>query len=458
MAKNDLAQSIITLSGGKENFKRVFNCMTRVRINYKDEKKVDKNAIGKLDGVLGLHEAESFQIIVGPGKSVKIADEMNHILEDSSGMISTIDTEEQEKSQGFLKILASIFVPLLPAIIASGFLQGIYNLIINNANTTAANLGLKATDTLTAGQVYLGQHHLLYFSNILSLLGSATFAYLAIYTGMSAARVFKTDVMIGAALGAVTTLPGLTAIGLTTGQGGLFGIILGVWILAKVDMLSKKIIPDIIDVVIRPTLMLFVTGVLYLLILMPITGWLSDRLIDGIMYLINTTGIFGGFVLAAAFPSLIATGLHYGLTPINMQLISQTGATPINAIQIMSNCGLVGAGLAIALSSKSTKVKTIAKGVLPTTFLAVGEPTMYGLVIPSGYGFITASLGAGFGGAMIRLLDVQCHALGAAGMSAIPLIADGKVLQYLICYGVGFAAAFILTFASGKILHKQLEV
>lgn len=453
MSNDDLAKQIIALSGGKNNFKKVFNCMTRVRINYKDESKVEKEKIKNLAGVLGIHEADSFQIIVGPGKSVKVAEEMNRLIG-----LSDDNEEVEEQSQGFLKTLASIFVPLIPAIIASGFLQGINNLITNQANLKAASLGLAASGELTAGQVLLDQYHLLYFNNILGLLGSATFSFLAVYTGMSAAKVFKTDIIIGAAIGAVTTLPALSSIGLTTGQGGLFGVILGVWIMAKLDFILKKVIPNVVDVVLRPTLMLLTTGVLYLLVLMPITGWLSDQVIQGIMYLLNTTGIFGGFVLATLFPSLIATGLHHGLAPINMELINSTGATPIVTVQIMSNCGLLGAGLALALLSKNSKVKEIAKGVLPATFLAVGEPTMYGLVIPSGFGFVTASLGAGVGGALIRLFDVQAHAMGAAGMSAIPLIADGKYLQYLLCYAVGLTTAFFLTYAVGKFLNKSLEV
>jgi PTS system sucrose-specific IIC component len=455
MGKLSLAQQIIYLSGGKENFSKVFNCMTRVRINYKEETKVDKTAISKLEGVLGVHEADSFQIIVGPGKSVKVAEEMKRLVGNTADSEATANEKE---STGFLKMLASIFVPLLPAIIASGFLQGIYNLMTNFANEKAINLGIQATKTLTAGQVFLEQHHFLTMNNMLGLLGNATFAYLAIYTGMSAARVFKTDVVLGAVLGAITTLPALSTLGLTTGQGGLFGVILGVWIMAKLDILLKKVIPDVVDVVLRPTLMLFLTGVVYLLILMPITGWLSDLLIDGIMYMINTTGVLGGFALAALFPSLIATGLHHGLAPINMELISQMGSTPIVTIQIMSNCGLVGAGLALVMLSKSTNVRNIAKGVLPATFLAVGEPTMYGLVIPSGFGFVCASLGAGFGGIMIRLLDVRAHALGAAGMSAIPLIADGKIWQYLLSYATGLIAAFILTYSYGKLMHKSLEL
>lgn len=454
--KNDydiLGEKIITLSGGKSNFKSVKNCMTRVRITYVDEGKVNKEQIEQLDGVLGVNVAETFQIIVGPGKSLKVQESINSLL----GKLDDNESEEEEKGKkNFLKMLSNIFVPLIPAIIASGFLQGINNILISNAKVTAMTQQIAGTDNLTPFQVVLQQDGLLKISTLLGILGDATFAFLAIYVGMTAAKQFKTDPILGAALGAVTTLPSLSILGLTPGQGGLFGVIFGVWLMSKVGIILKKIVPDVLDVVLTPTFNLIITGTIYLFGIMPIAGILSDWLIGGIMYLLENTGIFGGFVLATAFPSLIATGLHHGLSPIHMELINSTGGTPIFPVQIMSNAGLLGAGIAILVLTKNQKTKEIAKGCLPTTFLAVGEPTMYGLVIPSGFGFITASLGAGVAGALVRFFDIKSSAFGAAGMSAIPLMADGKYIQYLICYAVGVISAFILTVTYAKVRNKEL--
>lgn len=450
MNTNEIAKKIIELSGGDENFQNVHNCMTRVRIKYKDESLVKKEEINELDGVLGVNNAETFQIIVGPGKSVKIQEEINRLIQSEiSG-----DSQDTAEKEGFLKILSNIFVPLIPAIIASGFLQGINNVIVTNATVKATELGIKAVDDLSPVQVLLEQQHMLQVSTVLGILGNATFSFLAIFVGVTAAKQFKTDPILGAALGAATTLPALSILGLTPGQGGLFGIIFGIWLMSKVEKYLKKMIPDILDVVLTPTFTLLITGTAYLFILMPVAGFLSDYLITGIMYLINNTGIFGGFVLAAAFPSLIATGLHHGLSPIHMELINTTGSTPIFPVQIMSNAGLLGAGIALMLLTNDRKIKKIAEGCLPTTFLAVGEPTMYGLVIPSGYGFITASIGAGIGGALIRFFEVRASAFGAAGMSAIPLMADGKYLEYLICYGLSVISAFMLTYVYGKTRRK----
>lgn len=449
MNNQELAEKIIELSGGGNNFKSVKNCMTRVRISYHDLTRVNKEQIGQLEGVLGINEAETFQIIVGPGKSVKVQEAINQLI----GSTSEEATETENKH--FLKTLSSIFIPLIPAIIASGFLQGLNNILVSNAKVTAMTKEIMATETLAPFQVVLEQGGLLKISTLLGILGDATFVFLAIYVGMTAAKQFKADPILGAALGAATTLPALSLLGLTPGQGGLFGIIFGVWLMSKLNGLLKKIIPDVLDVVLTPTINLLVTGTIYIFMIMPVAGLLSDWLISGIMYLVTNTGIFGGFVLATAFPSLIATGLHHGLAPIHMELINSTGGTPIFPVQIMSNAGLLGAGIAIFVLTKDQKIKEIAKGCLPTTFLAVGEPTMYGLVIPSGFGFVTASLGAGVAGALVRFFDIQSSAFGAAGMSAIPLMAGGKYLQYLLCYAVGVAAAFILTMSYAKLRNKE---
>lgn len=450
-----MAQNIIDLSGGKENFSNVINCMTRVRIKYKDRSKVDKDTIEEMPAVLGIKEAETFQIIVGPGKSTKLQEAINNELgfeqTDSEESIG----EDQTESKNILKILASIFVPIIPAIIASGILQGLNNVLISIATNRATDIGAEPTETLTGVQVVLGQWNLLEVSTILGILGQAAFGFLAIYIGITAARVFKTDMIMGGLIGAMTLSASLATIGLTAGQGGLFGVILGVWIFSKIDRVLDRFIPDIITVVVKPTLSLLITGLIFFFVIMPITGVLTDGLTSGIIYLIDNTGIFGGFVLAAISPLIISTGLHHGLLPVNIEIINATGSTPINTVQIMSNAGLVGAGLALYFLTKRPIIKETARGVLPTTFLAVGEPTMFGLVIPSGFGFITASLGAGFGGAMVRLLDVQMSALGAAGMSAIPLVADGKYLQYLLSYAVGLIAAFALTMVAGKFYKYE---
>ncbi|MGL5042066.1 MAG: PTS transporter subunit EIIC [Culicoidibacterales bacterium] len=449
-----IAEKIIEFSGGIDNFKTLENCMTRVRVTFIDDSLVDKDAIREITGVLGLIEENTLQIVVGPGKSSKIktliSERIN--LEESS----VADAKDSKKGSNILKMLSSIFVPLIPAIIASGFLQGINNILVNTAVIEAGKNKIAASGTLSAAQVVLQGKNLLEVSVFLGILSSATFGFLAIYTGITAAKVFKGNYILGGVIGAATIAPALTLINIVPGQGGIIGVILAVYIMSKIEYIVKKVVPDILDVVLSPTLTLILTAIVLFTAIMPFAGFISDILINGIMFLIDNSGIFGGYVLAAAFPSLIATGLHHGLAPIHLEMIKTMGGTPLFPIQIMSNSGLVGAGLAVLICTKSQKTKEIARGVLPPTFLAVGEPTMFGLLLPLGFPFITASIGAGFGGMMARVFELKTYAFGAAGMSALPLIADGKYLQYIIAYAVGCGAAFIITFSYIKIMRKEI--
>lgn len=475
MNNAEVANKIIDLCGGKDNFISVENCMTRLRIKFKNKDLIQIEELKKVPEVLGINDADTFQIVVGPGKSTKIHEAIIEILGSKYDAGAQEKTNAQDRNQSmdqtiqetktkarshtsgrmkvFLTTLSNIFVPVIPAIIASGFVQGINNIMTSNATNTAIREGVKASGQLTNTQVVLQSWHLLQVSTVFGIIGTAVFSFLAIYVGVTSAIQFKTDKLLGGAIGAITLSTALPVLGLKAGEGGLFGVILGVWILAEFMKLFHKIIPDILDVVLTPTFSLLLTAIVYFLTVMPIMGILSDGLIKGILFLINESGVVGGFVLSALAPALISTGLHQGLTPINLQLIAQHGSTQINAFQIMSNAGLVGAGLALWIMSKNQQVRNVAKAALPATFLAVGEPTLFGLVIPSGFGFITASIGAGFGGMMVSLLGVKCSALGAAGMSAIPLIADGKYIQYLIAYAVACAAGFILTYVVGKMRH-----
>ncbi|WP_412989198.1 PTS transporter subunit EIIC [Pediococcus siamensis] len=475
MNNAEVAGKIIELCGGKDNFVSVENCMTRLRIKFKNKTLIQIEELKQVPGVLGINDADTFQIVVGPGKSTKIHEAIIGILgeeynagtqEENGTKQSDMDaTIQQNKAQArshtngrmksFLTTLSNIFVPVIPAIIASGFLQGINNIMTTNATNVAVSDGIKASGQLTNTQVVLQSWHLLQVSTVFGIIGTAVFSFLAIYVGVTSAVQFKTDKLLGGAVGAITLSTALPVLGLKAGEGGLFGVILGVWILAEFMKLFHKIVPDILDVVLTPTLSLLLTAVVYFLTVMPIMGVLSDGLIKGILFLINESGVVGGFVLSALAPALISTGLHQGLTPINLQLIAQQGSTQINAFQIMSNAGLIGAGLALWIMSRKQQVRDVAKAALPATFLAVGEPTLFGLVIPSGFGFITASIGAGFGGMMVSLLGVKCSALGAAGMSAIPLIANGKYLQYLIAYAVACVAGFALTYTVGKIRRYE---
>ncbi len=465
-----LVEKIVEYSGGEGNIISVTNCMTRIRMKVKDETRIQSEKLKGLEGISGVVFDDTMQIIVGPGKANKIAELINEkysfkvVLESDT---SDLENRQQGKKQKgklkqFLKIIANIFIPILPGLIVAGTFMGINNIIVQWANSEAMRLGIEATNNLSEAQVFLSSisvsflgNNLLAISTILGLIGNALFNFLAIYTGINAAKEFNATPIFGGLIGAMTIAPQLEIINITPGNGGLIGVIIAVAILSFIERKVKKIVPDILQVILTPILTITAMAIILFYGIMPFAGLISDLIIGGLSGILKTAGPAAGFLLSSLFPSLISLGLHHGLAPIHMEFINSTGTTPLFTMQIMSNGGMVGAAIAVFMLTTDEKLKEVAKGAIPTSILAVGEPTIFGVNIPAGFAFITGSIGAGFGGIMISLLDVEATAYGAAGLSALPLIADGKYLQYILSWATAVLAAFIITYFVGKYKNYQ---
>jgi PTS system sucrose-specific IIC component len=469
MDYNQVGNAIVKHCGGLSNLLHVTNCMTRVRMTIGDPSQVDIAALKSIEGVLGVVEDDTLQVIVGPGKSSKVANVINDLLKglpagdtplsavEQKAKLAREKAKKQTRTKVILKHIANIFVPILPSLIAAGILMGINNVLVNSAASWALAHHVAALGDLSPTQVVLDQRHMLGVSQFLDIVSKALFGFLAIYTGVTAAKEFDGNAVMGGLLGAITIVPQITALGLIPGQGGLIGVILCAWLMCLLEKQVRRFVPDIVDVVVTPTIVLVVMAAALLFVIMPVAGVVSNGILHGLNGLLSTGGIAAGFVLSALFPFLISLGLHHGLFPIHLEMINATGHAPLFAIQIMSNAGMVGAATAVLLLTRDPMMKKIAKGAIPTSILAVGEPTIFGVNIPAGFAFITGSIGAGFGGMMVVLLGVSTNGVGAAGLSALPLIADGKYLQYIISWLTGCAAAFVLTYIVGKMRGYDKE-
>lgn len=462
MNYNLVADTIIKQCGGLRNFAHVTNCMTRVRMTIHDMSHVDIKALRTIEGVLGVVKDGTLQVIVGPGRSSKVAALINDAMQNGfephslsnvelKAKVARENANKQTLVKTILKHIANIFVPILPPLIAAGILMGINNVLVNSAASYAMVHQIAGHGELSPAQTILNQHHLLGLSEFMGIVSKTLFSFLAIFAGVTAAKEFNGTVVMGGLLGAITLSPQLTHIGLVPGEGGLIGVIFCVWLMCLVERKVRRYIPDMLDVVLTPTIVLVVMAGALLLVIMPLAGIVSDAILRGMNGLLATGGIATGFVLAALFPFLISLGLHHGLFPIHLEMINATGHAPLFAIQIMSNAGMVGAAAAVLVLTKDPVMKKVAKGAIPTSILAVGEPTIFGVNIPAGFAFITGSIGAGVGGVMVVLFGVTTNGVGAAGLSALPLIADSKYLQYILAWLLGCAVAFVLTYITGKL-------
>lgn len=463
ISNNQLAARILELVGGKTNVSSATNCMTRLRLRLKDSSKADITELKKTEGVLGVVEAETLQVVVGPGKAKKILDivaEEHGVTKDAAveqdwkANKETIKSgKKQSKGKQALETIAGIFIPLIPAIIAAGIFNGLASLL----NTLLGN------GTLAADNQFWVVTRMMF-----SLLGTGFLGYFAIYTGINAAKRFGATEALGGMIGAISINALINDISgvfglldqenalnsiLTTGKGGIIGVIIGVYILAKVEKWVRKRVPDVLDLIVTPLVSLLVVGVVFVCVIMPVSGILSDWLVKGLSVFINSDNTFvsiiSGYILSAAFLPMVLLGLHHGLIPIYAIQLEVLGGVSLFPVLAMAGAGQVGAAIAIyfkAKKVKNDKMKKIIAGALPAGILGVGEPLIYGVTLPIGKPFITAGLGAGFGGAFVMATKVLASAWGPSGLVAIAVMQPASMMNYVLGILIAYAGGFIVTY------------
>ena len=467
MTNLELAQKIVELIGGKDNILKVANCMTRLRVTLKDESKVNSDELKKTVGILGIVQDGSYiQIVLGPGKAKKVADICIEELKLPKDTLVAGDwkenkatikgTQKENKFKKAINVIANIFIPLIPAIIAAGIFNGLASLI-----TT-----LQGQGTLPAEGFW--QVTQLMFS----LIGGAFLGYFAIYTGINSAKQFGATEALGGMIGAISIGSNIVAISqtfglydeavplnsiLTTGKGGIIGVIMGVYILAKIEKAIRKRMPDVLELILTPLLSLLITAILFVFIIMPLAGFISDGLVALLSIIINSSNpvvsVISGYILAALFLPMVLLGLHHGLIPIYAVQLEAMGGVSLFPVLAMAGAGQVGAAIAIYLIArrvKNERLKQVIVGALPAGFLGVGEPLIYGVTLPMFKPFITAGLGAGFGGAYVMLTHVLANAWGPSGLVAIAIMQPNSMLNYFIGLCISYIAGFIITYFTIK--------
>ncbi len=339
-----LAKKILELCGGRGNISSYTHCMTRLRITPYDKSKADAHALRELDGVLGVVEAETLQIILGTGV-------VNHVTAAFSKLVSAgegVDVKEAAAKKKadinrknatpfkrFLRKMASIFIPLIPALVASGLITGITKAIIQAGWLSAES------------QVAV----------ILTVIGSGLFTYLGILVGINASKEFGGTPALGALAGILIMNPEIAKISLfgeqlLPGRGGLIGVLFAAIFIAYTEQSIRRFIPQSLDIIVTPTVSLLITGIVTYVVFMPLGGFISDAITDGLLSILDIGGIAAGFILGATFLPLVVTGLHQGLTPVHMELIHSIGNDPLLPILAMGGAGQVGAAFAIFLKTK----------------------------------------------------------------------------------------------------------
>ncbi|WP_328943354.1 PTS transporter subunit EIIC [Streptomyces sp. NBC_00250] len=460
------AAAILPLVGGAENISSVAHCMTRLRLGLHDRSLVQDEALKALPAVMGVVEDDTYQIVLGPGTVARVTPEIealvaaappaaSHTADDLAAQGAALKAAQKAKNSTpfklFLRRIANIFVPLIPALIGCGIIAGLNGLLINLGWLPGVTPALAA-------------------------MASGFMALIAVFVGYNTAKEFGGTAILGGAVAAIIVFPGVAKIDafgqtLSPGQGGVLGA-LGAAILAVyVEKWCRRWVPEALDVLVTPTLTVLISGLVTIFGLMFVAGEISTAIGDFADWLLANAGAGAGFVLGGLFLPLVMLGLHQALIPIHTTLIEQQGYTALLPILAMAGAGQVGAAMAVYLKlPRNGSIRRTIKSALPAGFLGVGEPLIYGVSLPLGRPFITACVGGAFGGGFIGLFSmlgdtVGSTAIGPSGWALFPLLDGNKGLgETIAVYAggliVGYLAGFVATYFWGfsKELLEEFDV
>ena len=441
MKSEELGNQLYAVLGGNKNIISAYNCMTRLRVQLRQKNDTLLNNIKQVPGVMGINDAgEELQIILGPGTATQVTAAVNELLGSKAGKPKIGDGKELHQQirernatpgKLLLKRIAGIFVPLIPGFIACGLLTGILG------------VSAKIWPDITTSPLW----------QLLAVAGNSVFWGMNLFVGYNAAKVFGGTPILGGALAALISHPGLANVvldgsKLVPGRGGVIAVVLVAFIGAWLEKRLHRVVPNVLDLFATPLLTFLLAGVAAIFVLQPLGGVISAAIGTAATGAVGSGGALVGLVLGGMWLPMVMMGIHQAMTPIHADLISQYGVTILLPILAMAGAGQVGAAAAVYIKSKNKFLKKTVAAALPVGIMGVGEPLIYGVTLPLGRPFIGACIGGAFGGA------VQAHFMvgaSAMGISGLPLAGTTNnipiyLLGVLVAYVIGFIATYLLGF------------
>lgn len=452
------AQEILDKVGGSKNIVSAAHCATRLRLVIADNSKADKTAIENVEGVKGVFEASGqLQIILGTGTVNKVFDEFISIAGITASSKAEAKAAAAQKQNVFMraiKLLGDIFVPIIPAIVASGFLMGIMNSLDFMINNGFLNMD-------TSSSIYV-------FANLFS---NTAYTFLQILIAFSAAKAFGANPYLGAVIGMIMINPslqnaytvategvqqtqsvffGLYDIDMVGYQGHVIPVVIAVWLLSVIEKKLHKIVPEVLDLFVTPLVSVFVTGYLTLAVIGPIFVWAENAVLDGIQWMLTLPFGLGSLVMGALYAPTVVTGIHQMYTAIDIGQIAQYGVTYWLPLASAANIAQGAAALAVALKSKDKKIKSLALPSSLSAFMGITEPAIFGVNLRFFKPFIAGCIGGGCGALYASIVHLGAKGTGVTGIFGILLCLDNPV-QYLIEMIIAVGVAFVISF----ILYKD---
>ena len=456
MNNQDIAKKVIEALGGRDNVNSVAHCATRLRVMVKDEGKIKKEVIENLDKVQGaFFNSGQYQIIFGTGTVNKMYDEVVALGLPTS---SKEDMKAEAAKQGnwfqrAIRTFGDVFVPLLPAIVATGLFMGIRGAIVQDQvlalfGTTAE--AFKATNFYTYSVV----------------LTDTAFAFFPALICWSAFRVFGGNPLLGLVLGLMmvnSSLPNAWAVASGDAQPIIFfgfikvvgyqNSVLPAFFVgltgAKLEKWLRKRIPDVLDLLLVPFLTFLVMSILALFVIGPVFHEVESYVKVATVWLLSLPMGLGGLILGGVHQVIVVTGVHHIFNLLESNLVTSTGSDPLNAIITAAMTAQLGATLAVGVKTKNPKIKALAFPAALSAGLGITEPAIFGINLRYGKPFIMGLIAGAAGGWLANILGLAGTSFGITIIPGTLLYINGQLLQYIFMVLVTTALGFGLTYAFG---------
>ncbi|MFS9009687.1 sucrose-specific PTS transporter subunit IIBC [Streptococcus infantis] len=448
MTNTEIAKKVIEALGGRENVNSVAHCATRLRVMVKDEAKINKDAIENLEKVQGaFFNSGQYQIIFGTGTVNKMYDEVVAL-----GLPTTSKDEMKAEAakqgnwfQRAIRTFGDVFVPIIPVIVATGLFMGVRGLL--NA------LGMTLPEDVTT------------YTQILT---DTAFIILPGLVVWSTFRVFGGNPAVGIVLGMMLvsgSLPNAWAVasgGEVTAMNffgfipvvGLQGSVLPAFIIgvvgAKFEKAVRRVVPDVLDLLVTPFVTLLVMSILGLFVIGPVFHVVENYILLGTKAILNLPFGLGGFLIGGVHQVIVVSGVHHIFNLLEVQLLATDHVNPFNAIITAAMTAQGAATVAVGVKTKNPKLKTLAFPAALSAFLGITEPAIFGVNLRFRKPFFLSLIAGAIGGGLASILGL---AGTGNGITIIPgtmlYIGNGQLPQYLLMVAVSFALGFALTYMFG---------
>ena len=446
MAQKIVTADIVAALGGADNVVQAEHCATRLRVTCKDQAKVDEAALKAVPGVMGVvMGATQVQVVIGAEVNAVYKEfvELTGATDDPAALKEELANKKGSLLTRFFETVAAIFNPIVPALAGCGFLSA--------ALSIAVALGMDSSS-----DVY----------TMISTISSAIFTFIPFLLAASSARVFKMNQFVALAMCAAmmsSTWSGLIDEGLESYtflgisfrlidySSSVLPVIFGVLLASYLERFFDKYIPGALKIVFVPALTLLVATPVTLLTVGPFTYWIGEVLAEGVNVLFTDGGLIAGLIYGGIYSTMVVLGIHHGMVPVLVQMISTNGFNYVSPTSGCANIGQAGAAFGVWLKTKDKTLKGNAAAACLAACTGVTEPVIYGVNVPNGKPFLFAAIGGAVGGAFAGALHLKSYVMGGPSFLNFGMFLGGdnpvqNCALVMLAFVIAFVVAAVLTF------------